>query len=352
MVIDEKARLNKIFSDDLFNKLLNNRESLRNYILDLRDFLNRFYRCFTSSEFIEVELNYPFCIRLVENSFSSNSVNLLSINNLLQIIDNQINNNLFQIVFKGNQIENAEKKYIEDIPNASLYSKNEDCILLFFNGKQVTFFVNGIPIEFIPNILTYKRTGVSNGKELPIAEYKILINRYSKNEIQKGRFDYWWLDKQNFLLIGSPEKDFRKQLAWFFRENTFDIVDEECFVEATANRTDIKVTTVLNEIYYFEIKWLGKNNGSNYEGMQAIKTVNGGFEQLNDYLKINKNALCGVLVIYDARKELKEIELLEQIKLNKKIDKEPVFIVLNPKSSSTKSKEIVNEIIKEKRKRN
>ena len=59
---------------------------------------------------------------------------------------------------------------------------------------------------------------------------------------------------------------------------------------------------------------------------------------MNEYLNNSNNAQKGVLVIYDARKEKIEIKKITKLKLNPKLDKDPIIIELDPSSTSKKAK--------------
>jgi hypothetical protein len=134
-------------------------------------------------------------------------------------------------------------------------------------------------------------------------------------------------------------------LAYFLNENIADAcVDAECYSGWTNDRTDIRIVQYEDEkIYIVEVKWLGKSISYGHSIVEyKDDRADVGIVQLNDYLQAEPRAICGVLVIYDARKGDIEIKWSQKISRDTRIVT-PMRFYLISESASERAKRIVAE---------
>ena len=182
---------------------------------------------------------------------------------------------------------------------------------------------------------------------MPISEYRKLIVNHHDQQIykEKGPIKYW-RNKSQRLLCEAPENNFRKCLGYYLDRNVNDgRVDQESLNAGTPNKTDIRVIRFIdNGVYIIEIKWLGRCAGSRtYHGDAR---ANEGIAQLNTYLQDEVRAICGVLVLYDARNEDEEVNWIKEIKWDGRIDRKPMRFFLVSESASEEAKRVVKESTK------
>ena len=256
--------------------------------------------------------------------------------------------NVIFIGKNGKIIQSTEyqKIIINNTDDVLTHSTNKPgYVFAFVKGNELTIFTKGKQIKIIPDIFSANPTGVIKGT-LPAARYRTLIERHYHEEIVGERRLLYWSNKAKRELITSPEKHFRKKLGGFLYENVSDgIVDEECLNDNTTNKNDIRIVVpITKEIYILEVKWLGKSAGASFDGQTANGQANSGIKQLHIYLKAETRCICGVLVIYDARKNRAQIIWNNvKTKWDARIDQNPIFLELDPTSASAKAKQEVRK---------
>lgn len=332
--MNDHDQYNKILGESIILQILLNVSFLKP--IPFTNFTNKLLRLINSSKYKSTEKPDVICF-IFKNEISKNTLNIfLNLKQIIGDIELDISNVLF-INYNGEILKNEQKKnIIETSEDAINYTFNNEDLLFFINQDTLQFFFKG---EKIAKQLLNKRNGVLFGKELPISEYQQLFDNFNSQKLEKQQGFFYWDNKKEYILIKEPEKHFRKHLANFLKENSFDTVIEEYRVNGTDDSVDIAVITRNFEYYFFEIKWIGKSEKSNYDGNQAIKRVNEGMLQLNEYLKIGKNVKFGLLTVFDARKDKKQLEVWKKIKdtINFKIKKKPYIFPLEAISASKKA---------------
>ncbi len=254
-------------------------------------------------------------------------------------------NNVILSNSKGNVINVIKGIYINDYVEAEEFSEKESRLVFFIKYMEVHLFMNGKAIHYIANIIQSSRVGVDTPEKLPAREYRKLIeNHYNRHVYkEKGSFKYWQ-NKARRILICNPEIQFNKNLYSYLDLNVADgHVDRGATTSGSEDRTDIRIITYEDgDMYIMEIKCLGKTDSTKYNNYWA----NEGLIQLGIYLEDEKDSKIGVLVLYDGRKESKDIIWNHEIEWHPKMDRNPMRFFLESESASAKSKRIYEEIKK------
>jgi len=242
--------------------------------------------------------------------------------------------------FTSNPFSTIKLSNLEEIAESS---QENDFLYIFVKGTEMKITHKQIILKDIPDFFSLNRVGHIKSM-LPIHEYRKLLDRHYKSEIEGERGIEYWQNKAKYELVGAPENKFRKKLANFLENNlSGGFIDEECRNNNTHDRNDIRVITVPNqEVHIIEIKWVGKRSGNNYDGTAAHVKANEGLEQLNLYIDDEPRCVSGILLIYDARKNPEDFIWNNATSTWKEnISNPPVVLHLDPTSSSDKAKEIV-----------
>lgn len=341
-------------AEDSLSKILHEGEVIRllrcDNSLDLTktiSFWNLLERCLKSDEYHSYSDRGPLGI-ILDKDNEGVGVDMLKPSNMGSYLSSGItrSNNVIIVDYNGKDTEDKIVKNLkfENYLDAFNYSKSNQAIVFFISGFEVHVCIkNDIPV-FIPDIYRHKRTNVINKTRLPISEYRKLIVNHHDQEIfkEKGPIKYW-KNKSERLLCEAPEINFRKCLGYYLSQNVCDgAVDQESLNAGTANRTDIRVIRFIDEsVYIIEIKWLGRCAGS--KTYHNDVRANEGIAQLNTYLQDEVRAICGVLVLYDARNEDEEINWIKKIKWDGRIDRKPMRFFLVSESASKEAKRVVKE---------
>lgn len=265
-------------------------------------------------------------------------------------IETKINLNEFNVIEVNNRGYKIKEEKFNDYRVISLDEVNDISIsnteikFFFIQGNSLNIFYKGRFIKNIPNIHFEKDYRGYNNK-LSINDVSIILDRYKEYFPREIKPSIYWKNKSSRILKSKPEL----LLAFFFQQFLDNIVadgtvDGECLNGTTDNRLDIRVVHHhTNEIFIFEVKWIGKSEGINYINKQAHVRANEGIEQIKVYL--NEDSLCksGVLVLYDARDKSDEIKWTEKDKWDKKIYDPPFVLYLESRSASVLAKESVNK---------
>jgi len=342
--MNEISRLNKILTEGIHSRILLNVPFVKP--IEAAGFINRVLSLLKSDIYRSDCPDFPFCIILKDQNTNSN-YDLLDFHNLsIYFTQNNIDTeNIITLNYSGLLLDEVYTELIETGEEASNFTTENDVLLFLINGCSLQVFYKGMIIAEPP---LDKRIGQLTGKELPISEFRALLRKFHDTKVKKEQGFLYWENKKEFILLKRPEKHFRKHLANFLKENTFDAVIEEYSVNGTDDKVDIAVYTRDFQLYFFEVKWLGKSEKCRYEGSSAQNCLNSGLLQLNMYLKTETKAKSGVLVVFDGRREPLEIEILSDITstFSKKLVKEPIFLALNPISASHQSKKELATILR------
>ena len=253
----------------------------------------------------------------------------------------------------GDVISIIKGTYINNYVEASNFSDEQSRLVFFIKYMGVHLFINGKTIHYIANIMRPSREGVDTPEILPAREYRKLITNHYDRHVYKeaGSFKYW-RKKPERILIDNPEIQFNKNLYSYLDLNVVDgHVDRGATISGSEDRTDIRIITYESgEIYIMEIKCLGKTKSSSSEKSDAW--ANTGLVQLNIYLNDEKYAKEGVLVLYDGRKNDRDIKLNwnSDAKWHSGLDKKPMRFYLESESASVKAKRIYSKMKKKRKK--
>lgn len=248
-------------------------------------------------------------------------------------------NNVILSNVKGDVINVVRGTYINNYVEAEEFSEKQSQLVFFIKYMEVHIFINGKSLHYIANIMQSSREGVITRESLPAREYRKLITNHHDRHVYKeaGSFKYW-KKKPERILIDNPEIQFNKNLYSYLDLNVVDgHVDRGASISGAEDISDIRIITYESgDIYIIEIKCLGKTDSTKYSDGWANK----GLIQLGIYLKDEKDAKKGVLVIYDGRKENKKIIWRPDIEWYPKTDKNPMRFFLESESATVKAKRI------------
>ncbi len=338
--MNEQQQILKILHDSLFTKL-SLIESQKSPI-KITEFCSKLLKCLKSQEY-QVSITLGPIVFIVDSKKSGKGICMLEPNNLNDfLLSGKIKTtNILYIDYDGHEIlpslyEIENLKKLDEVSNAS--SKNNSLIYIFVDGNNLLFFKDGSIIEDICDIFSVNRTR-SFIYRLPICEYRTLIKRHFNEVLVGQRASIYWQNKKERILIAAPEKHFRKSLAYYLERNVSDgRILEESPNANTDDKTDICVLTfVEGNVYIFEIKWIGKSVGSEYNGAKAHTRANEGIRQIHNYLEVEYRCNQAALLIYDARIKKEEIKWNNPSKWDKRIDKNPMVLYLESKSASKKA---------------
>jgi|GEM_PF-6512592 len=305
--------------------------------------------------------NVQFGIIIDENIESENSS---------KIFDYDFNNDIEEIIKDGMV---KSKVFIIDKNGGIIAKKNKQDKISFvrmrFDSEKtnsIAFFlgVNGIDVSIRGKVYTTKNhldsyRDLIYSKFYSICEYKEMLQKFFLDEVQydlKGRYfaqkKYYpknvhcILDKHPKLLHSKPEIDFQKDLEHFLKENCNENVLTEVHNKSN-DRYDVWVSTDDNDLYVFEIKWLGKSitpEGNIFEAYNKEERAIDGAYQIKDYVdNANKYShifadakiYCGVLIIFDARDEMSDITYPCEFEKYPQIDLSQHFKICRSKISAS-----------------
>lgn len=258
--------------------------------------------------------------------------------------------NILYVNSSGEVIQQIEGSYINDYVQAEDFSRDSKLITFFIGYRSVHIIVNGRSIYHIPDILQYNHAGLKTPRTLPAREYRQLIKRQYGEEIYGEKGVKYWRNKEDRILFDSPEIIFHGPL-WSYLDQYIEdgTPDREATIGGTTDRTDIRITDWTNKArYIIEIKCLGRTSLTNPE--KSDDWANTGLSQLNLYLKEEeKSTSLGTLVLYDGRREDKEINWCAGIDCHPNYDNDPMRFYLESVSVSVKAKRIVSNLKKKSR---
>jgi len=251
------------------------------------------------------------------------------------------------IVRCNGDVIQVEDEYIgSPVDAADLSQRKEGFLVIFIDCREVFFFVDAKLVHFARDIIDEKRMGVLTEKCLPAREYRKLINNQYEEEVNGQRGFKYWKNKGKRLLFNSPEIMFHKPLWSYLNSYVLDgKVDSEVQLSGTADRTDIRILTFEErKLYIIEIKCLGRSNKGKPERSDCW--ANQGILQLKEYLEDEKESTRGVLVLYDGRRENKEIDWIPKENWHEKTDENPMRFYLISEGASIRAQKMLKEFKK------
>lgn len=256
--------------------------------------------------------------------------------------------NILFVNCHGDVIRQGDGQFIKDYVEAQELS-DEYAVVFFVEYRAVHLVVKGRSRFYIHDILQSNRPGASTPRSLPAREYRQLIKRQYEEELKEEKGVKYWKNKEDRILRDDPEIIFHGPLWSYFVQYIPDgTPDREATVSGTANRTDIRITDFTNQArYIIEIKCLGKT----LSGLEkSDEWANYGLSQINLYLnEEDRFTTRGTLVLYDGRKENKDIIWCTDIECHPNYDKDPMRFYLESESASVKAKRTVRNLKKRSR---
>lgn len=271
-------------------------------------FYTQLEKCLMSGDYYEYRNMGPILL-ILDPVNQGRGKDLLSPTQMAEFLQSGTSkkHNKVYLDFEGRIIPTSETVNIVIVNPADAcgISLNEKVNVFFILHNELNIFSNGYYVDCIPNIHSLDKTKKISDAALPVSEYKKLVAAHYKERVCKETILSYWQNKAQRLLVAGPERIFGHDLAHYLDENIADgHVDIECFNAWTNDRTDIRVLKYEDgKMYIIEVKWIGKS--MSYKGSIAEYNddrANDGIVQLNDYLRAEPQAICGILIIYDSRK--------------------------------------------------
>lgn len=314
--------------------------------LEIKEFCEKLFYCLYTDAFFDNLSKTPILIELKDGEGINNTefFNLESFSDFLESGQSKLNN-IVEVNLKGLlRNQPSHRELIEGEQKAMDFSKgNSDSVFLYLSGLRLVLIYNGKSNYCWDNISSTKAIAKIESR-LPTNQYKKLIIRHYEDCLDGEKATSYWKTKREWKLKAAPEIIFQKSLASYLHQNIVDgMVIEECLNANTTDRTDVTIVTYGLKKYILEVKWIGKSNGGSYDNKRAHLRSNEGIGQLHIYLDRDKDAICGHLVVYDARKKKTDIKWKNIDKWDKRIDKAPSIIELSIESASTRAKKVFNE---------
>ena len=344
--MDELQILKKILHKLTLPKLLKADNALD--ISKATRFYLRLESCLMSSQYYDHSEMGPIVL-VLDTANEGTGCDILSPENMAHFLRSGLSKkyNVIFLHYDGREIEQdpGDRLLIENPADACHLSCEKHMNIFFIFKNELNIFSHGKYVECIPNIYSQNRIKKISDASLPASEYRKLLNTHYKERICKDIVLHFWENKNKRLLVAKPERIFGGDAAWFLDRNIADGgVDVECFNGWTNDRTDIRIVRWEDQkIYIIEVKWLGKSISpgksiTEYEDARADV----GIAQLNDYLQAESKAICGVLVIYDAREHDIDINWNQQLPRDARIEA-PLRFYLKSESASKRAKRVVKE---------
>jgi hypothetical protein len=214
------------------------------------------------------------------------------------IIDEIKNDNNLFIINKNLNVLHVER--IDRISNVSVakYSRDNKCVLLLIhNGAEVSFYSNGIPIEQRnlnhPSALPVLNKRFSRAAE----DYKVSLIEFYKEKVRTNLTDHWHNPQKRVLRGGKTEDIFQNALVQWLMDNLSAKKINFKVKKISADETDIEIIKHGGDTFLLELKWLGKNENSNY----PVSKLTAAIDQVENYLESDLEVLEATLVVYDGR---------------------------------------------------
>lgn len=221
---------------------------------------------------------------------------------------------VFEIDLVGNVLEVIElDSEVEPVIVRNLSQLKK--VAVFWVGADFQIYCKGHPwspkhkIEVLREIKSKKRDSL-----LSMTEYEtVLRTHYEQCVRDEARVKYWF--KRNELLQPSPEAIFQLSL-WSFIDREVEWIEvarEPMFKDAS--RCDIKVITDNLDIYFIEIKWIGKSAVRKRDGDTVVakpphefpveRAIDGAYQtkayiDKNNAIEYDSRIRLGIYLVYDA----------------------------------------------------
>lgn len=265
-----------------------------------------------------------------------------------------------KIYYLNSQYKISESKLADDkltIEQCSIISKQINKIVFHLGIKGIDIFVDGVLFSAENFMSSYKDLMYAKSL-LSIHDYgKILKGFYEENIqydinkryfLQKGdipkEYHSETVEKYPKLLKNKPEVLFQIDFVKYLANHCKDTVVKE-YTTVTGDRYDVLVLSEEEQVYVFEIKWLGRSVTSGMKVFEKYnseeRAISGAFQLLdyvtnadtyNEYFQERK-VYCAILLIFDARDVDTDIHYPTEVLGNPKVDLSKRFF-MEPKKIS------------------
>jgi hypothetical protein len=205
----------------------------------------------------------------------------------------------------GSEIEPVAVRQLSQIQN----------VAVFWLGPEFQIFCKGFPWtpkhkrEVLREIKSKKRRSM-----LSMTSHMTVLNTHFEQYVRdEARMKYWF--KRNKLLQPSPEALFQQSL-WSFIDSeveTLEVSREPMFKDAS--RCDIKVIAENLDLYFIEVKWIGKSAvrkqdsdtvvGDPPHEFPVARAIDGAYQtklyiEKNNSTEYDNRIRLGIYLVYDA----------------------------------------------------
>lgn len=278
---------------------------------------------------------------IIEKSGRSNTNTLIYNydfeNDIKEIIQNGLYNHIIYVIDNAGAVitKNYCQNKLQSIDLARVSNKtNSISFYLGINGIDV--YISGKTFELQNHLDSYK--DIIYLKLVSISEYKDLLEKFFHEQVEYDPFERYFYRKDKLssayhdllkkypkALYSKPEKIFQMDLKHFLDKNCKDIILKEV-ENKNKERYDIWVLSDDKKLYVFELKWLGisiTSDGVIFDKYNCCERAVEGAYQLKDYidnaekysyLSNDTRIHCGVLVVFDSRENMDDIEYPEEFK--------------------------------------
>ena len=266
-----------------------------------------------------------------------------------QIIDYNFNDDIKSIIQDGNYnhvtyiVQKSglitQKNYCKSKLSSvaiSGISYQKKTIAFYLGNSGIDVYIHGVAFELENHLDSY--SDMIFIKQCSIIEYKKLLKDFFIECVQYDPFNHYFiikdrlsrsqhslLDKYPKALCSKPEKIFQNDLVYFLKTHCKDSILKEA-MNKNEERYDVWVLTDEKKLFVFELKWLGISitvDGSIFKEYNCSDRAISGAYQLKDYidnaemysqLGADMKIHCGILVVFDAREQMDNIEYLKFFK--------------------------------------
>lgn len=180
-------------------------------------------------------------------------------------------------------------------------TKSSSSIRVLVHGTYIYVVLSGQAVAESDALGPSKNPPAGSMFDRPASEIPTVVREHFAALVAKEKGFKYWHDPGKRVLVASPESTERLFQRSLFVWMDSHILDKlRVYAEPRGmgqDATDVTVVTVAGE-HIIEVKWLGKNvNKTEYKQ----ERINEGLRQVAIYLNNDPRAICGYVVIYDAR---------------------------------------------------
>jgi hypothetical protein len=221
---------------------------------------------------------------------------------------------IYEIDLKGNILDSLNLGSEIETTAVQQFSQIRE-IALFYLGADFHIFCKGHPWnpkhkdQVLREIKSRKRKAL-----LSMSNFRqVLSTHFDQYVRDEARVKYWF--KRNSLLHPAPESIFQQSL-WSFIDLEVECIEairEPMFKDN--NRCDIKVIAENFDLYFIEIKWIGKSavkkrkkdiiDGTNPHEFKVERAIEGAYQtktyiDKHNSVEYDNRVRLGIYVVYDA----------------------------------------------------